>query len=177
MRSKLFLTITLVFVPVFLFAQHSYVGVKTCGMCHRSEKSGNQLGIWKNSQHSKAFETLLTEKADKVAKDKGLKTKASESPECLKCHVTGYNVDASLLGKKFKMEDGVQCETCHGPGSDYKKKSIMEDKDKAIANGLLLYKKPEELCIKCHNEESPFYKEFKFTEFWDKIKHPISAKN
>lgn len=176
MRTKFFLIVVFVFIPFFLFAQHSYVGVKTCGMCHKSQKTGNQLGVWKNSLHSKAYETLLTEKAEKVAKEKGLKTKASEAPECLKCHVTGYDLDASLLGKKFKMEDGVQCETCHGPGSDYKKKSIMKDRDKAVANGLILYEKPEELCVKCHNEESPFYKEFKFAEFWDKIKHPVPAK-
>ncbi len=177
MLSKKSLFVIFLLTPLFVMAQeHSYVGVKTCGMCHKSEKSGNQLGVWKNSLHSKAYETLLTEKADKVAKEKGLTTKASESPECLKCHATGYDLDASLLGKKFKIEDGVQCETCHGPGSDYKKKSIMKDREKAIANGLILYDKPEELCVKCHNEESPFYKEFNFAEFWDKIKHPVPKK-
>jgi len=177
MFLKKFLFIVFVLTPFFILAQqHSYVGVKVCKMCHKSSKRGNQYGIWKKTKHAKAFEVLLTEKAEKVAKKKGLKTKASESPECLKCHVSGYNVDKSLLGKKFKMEDGVQCETCHGPGSDYKKNSIMKDKKKAVANGLKLYNKPEELCVKCHNEESPFYKKFDFATFWAKIKHPVPKK-
>ena len=140
-------------------------------MCHKSEKQGEQLSIWENSQHSKVYETLLTEKADKIAKEKGFKTKASETEDCLKCHVSGYNVDASLLGKKFKIEQGVQCETCHGPGSDYKSKKIMKDRKKAIAKGLNLYENPEDLCITCHNAESPTYVDFNFEESWAKIKH------
>ncbi len=27
-------------------AQHAYVGATGCGMCHKTEKQGNQLGIW-----------------------------------------------------------------------------------------------------------------------------------
>ena len=82
-------------------------------------------------------------------------------------------MDASLLGKKFKVEQGVQCETCHGPGSGYKKKAIMKDREKAVANGLLVYENPgAELCINCHNVESPTYVDFVFAEMWEKIKHP-----
>ena len=151
--------------------KHSYIGTKTCGMCHKKEDVGQQLKIWESSKHSQAYKNLKTEKADKVAKDKGFKTKAVETKECLKCHVSGYDVDKSLLGEKFSIEDGVQCETCHGPGSEYKSKKVMEDKKLAVENGLILYAKPEELCKKCHNEESPFYKGFNFKEMWAKIKH------
>lgn len=149
----------------------SYVGVKVCGMCHKKEDVGQQLKIWESSKHSQAYKTLKTEKADKVAKDKGFKTKAVETKECLKCHAIGYDANKSLIGEKFSIEDGVQCETCHGPGSEYKSKKVMEDRKLAIVNGLILYDKPEELCKKCHNEESPFYKEFNFKEMWAKIKH------
>jgi len=148
-----------------------YVGVKTCGMCHKKEDVGQQLKIWQDSQHSSAYKTLQTVEADKIAKEKGFNTKAADTPECLKCHSSGYNVDASRLGKKFKIEDGVQCETCHGPGSDYKSKKVMKDKKVAIEKGLLMYNKPEELCVKCHNEESPHFKGFNFEERWAKIKH------
>ena len=72
---------------------------------------------------------------------------------------------------KFKIEDEVQCETCHGPGSDYKSKKVMKDKKVAIEKGLLMYDNPEELCVKCHNEEGPHFKGFNFEERWAKIKH------
>lgn len=174
MLARIILTFAFLVAPVFfLFAQPSYVGVKTCAMCHKSEKQGKQLSIWENSKHSKAYETLLTEEADKIAKEKGFETKAVETEACLKCHATGYNIDASLLGKKFKVEDGVQCETCHGPGSDYKSKKIMKDKELAVAKGLILYENPEKLCITCHNDESPIKAEFNFTERWEKIKHTV----
>jgi hypothetical protein len=42
-------------------------------MCHKSEKQGSQLSIWKNSAHSKAFETLKTEQQIKLRKKKVLK--------------------------------------------------------------------------------------------------------
>ena len=161
----------LTFHNSYFVSKPSYVGTKTCGMCHKKEDVGQQLKIWQSSKHSQAYKTLLTEKADNVAKEKGFKTKAVETKECLKCHVSGYDLDKSLLGKKFTIEDGVQCETCHGPGSEYKSKKIMEDKKQAVEKGLILYEKPEELCKKCHNEESPFYKEFNFKEMWAKIKH------
>jgi hypothetical protein len=172
MFAKIMLISAIIFAPLFFtIAQPSYVGVKTCVMCHKSDKQGQQQSIWENSKHSKAFETLLTEKAEKIAKEKGFETKASETEACLKCHATGFNVDATLLGKKFNVEQGVQCETCHGPGSDYKSKKIMKDREKAVANGLILYENPEELCISCHNTESPTYVDFNYAEKLEKIKH------
>ncbi len=153
--------------------KHGYIGVDACVMCHKTEKQGKQLDIWKNSGHAKAYQTLLTEEADKIAKDNGFETPAAKTEACLKCHASGYDVDASLLGKKFKIEDGVQCETCHGPGSDYKDMKIMKDRSLAIKNGLIVYEDYKELCVKCHNSESPTYKEINFEEAWEKIKHPV----
>jgi nitrate/TMAO reductase-like tetraheme cytochrome c subunit len=170
--------VTLVSLPIILIysqTEHGYVGSSTCGMCHKSEKQGSQLSIWEGSKHAQAYTALTTEKADEVAKSKGFKTKAVETPECLKCHASGYNVDAKLLAAKFKIEDGVQCETCHGPGADYKSKKIMENKEEAIANGLMVPENIEEFCITCHNAESPTYVEFNFETMWDKIKHPVPA--
>jgi len=170
--------ITLVSLPFFFISaqtEHGYVGTSTCGMCHKSEKQGSQLSIWQNSKHAQAYTVLTTEKADEIAISKGFKTKAVETPECLKCHASGYNVDAKMLSDKFKIEDGVQCETCHGPGADYKSKKIMENKEEAIANGLMVPTNIEEFCITCHNAESPTYVEFNFEAMWDKIKHQVPA--
>ena len=171
--------ITLISLPFFFISaqtEHGYVGTSSCGMCHKTEKQGSQLSIWQGSKHSQAYTVLQSEKADQIAIDKGFKTKAVETPECLKCHASGYNVDAKLIGEKFKVEEGVQCETCHGAGADYKSKKVMENREEAVKNGLLVYDKIEAFCIGCHNAESPTYVEFKFAEMWDKIKHPVPEK-
>ena len=146
-------------------AQNKYVGVKMCGMCHKGEKKGSQLEIWQKSKHAEAFKTLSSAKAAEIAKEKGLKKAAAESPECLECH-------AITADAKF-TPDGVQCEMCHGAGSAYK--SIMKDKAKAVAAGLTDFKDKasmEKVCKSCHNEKSPTFKGFKFDEMWAKIKHP-----
>ncbi len=153
-------------------AQHKYVGVTMCSACHRTEKQGKQFDIWKSSKHANAFKTLETPKADEIAKTNGLKVKASEAPECLKCHVTGYGADKALTSA-LKMQDGVQCESCHGAGSDYKSIPVMKDKAKAVAAGLIIAKDDPKLCTKCHNSESPLFKEFNYKTAWEKIKHPL----
>lgn len=157
-------------------AAHKYVGVSMCAPCHKAEKQGKQYDIWKASKHSEAFNALATPKADSIAKAKGLKTAAKASPECLKCHTTAADANASMIAASFKQSDGVQCETCHGPGSDYKSISVMKDKEKAIAAGLTIFKDDPKLCTKCHNSDSPTFKEFKYDEMWGKIKHSIPKK-
>jgi hypothetical protein len=155
-------------------AANKYVGVKMCSMCHKNDKTGNQFSIWQKSLHASAFANLKTPKADEVAKAKGSKKPAAESPECLECHV--LNVDAKLADKTFDMKDGVQCEVCHGAGSAYKTMTAMKDKAKAVAAGLLLYKDDaaiEAKCKTCHNEKSPTFKGFVFKDMWAKIKHPV----
>jgi excinuclease UvrABC ATPase subunit len=175
----IFITSVFSFSTVLAGDGPTFIGVKKCGMCHKKEATGNQLKIWKDGKHSQAFKTLQTAEADKIASEKGFKTKAAETPECLACHVTGHDVDATMLGKKFKIEDGVQCETCHGAGSKYKSKKIMKDHAKSVANGLVEYKDEAAIkaqCVTCHNDKSPTFKPFNFEERWAKIKHPIPTK-
>lgn len=165
------MNIVLTIIVLFSFvagAQHKYVGVKMCKMCHQSEKQGKQFDVWQKSKHAGAFKTLSTPKAEEFAKAKGLKKSAAESPECLECHA--ITADPALTA------DGVQCESCHGAGTDYKNMAVMKDKTKALAAGLTDFKdKPsmEKICKQCHNAKSPTAKEFKFDEMWEKIKHPI----
>jgi hypothetical protein len=49
----------------------------------------------------------------------------------------------------------------------------MESKEESVKNGLKVYEKMEDLCISCHNAESPTYVDFKLDEYWAKIKHTI----
>ena len=149
-----------------------YVGIKSCAAtCHKGDSKGRQLEIWQDSKHSKAFITLQTAEADQIAKDKGFSTPAAETPLCIKCHVLGKDIDPEELEDTFDKTQGVQCETCHGPGSEYKKLSIMKDKQQAIANGLIIHNEGAEFCTTCHNSDSPTFKSFNYDEYWAKIKH------
>ncbi len=155
-------------------AGHKFVGVATCGMCHKSEATGNQLKVWQESKHAKAFATLGTKEAKAIAEKAGVKGDPQKEPQCVKCHVTAFGVDASMLGEKFKMEDGVQCEACHGPGADYKAIKTMKDKKAAIDAGLVI--PDEKTCRTCHNEQAPTFKGFDFKERLSKIVHKRPAK-
>ncbi len=153
-------------------ALNKYIGVKGCSMCHKSDAKGNQFKVWGESQHAKAFTTLTSEASVKIAKEKGLKKPASESPECLTCHAV--TADTKLFEKGFDVKEGVQCESCHGAGSAYKTMPIMKDKVKSIAAGMTEYKDEaaiEAQCITCHNEKSPTFKGFKFKDAWAKVIH------
>ena len=153
----------------------AYIGAAGCKTCHKSEKKGNQFGQWEASRHAKAYATLATPAAKEIAKKKGIADPQKDG-KCLKCHVTAHGVDPSLIaapkkGKKgFQIEDGVQCESCHGPGSLYKKRSVMKDRKAAVAVGLII--PDEKTCKQCHNEESPTFKSFKYEEMVAKIAHP-----
>jgi len=148
---------------------NTYAGVKRCKVCHEAEDIGNQYSVWEHSKHAIAYQTLLTEESAKIAKEWKLSLPANEAPECLKCHVTGYNNAEAEFGKKFNKEDGVQCESCHGAGDDYRKVEIMCDRELSIVAGLIL-PKPED-CLTCHNEESPKYKTFTYETYYAKMIH------
>lgn len=154
--------------PAMAGAQHTYTGVKACGMCHKAEAKGNQLAVWEKSKHAGAFVTLTTPAAIELAKTKGITTPPSETPACLECH-------AIVGDAKADVKNGVQCESCHGAGSDYKGMAVMKDRAQSIAAGMTEYKDKaaiEAQCRKCHNEKSPSFKDFKFEERWAKIQHP-----
>jgi hypothetical protein len=139
---------------------HEFVGVKRCKSCHGKEEMGDQYAIWLESAHAKAFETLGTEKAKNWAAERGLGDPQTED-DCLKCHTTAHGVPDERLGMKFVRTDGVQCEACHGAGKDYRKKKIMADRDRARSKGLV--PQSEEVCVACHNDESPAWDPARYT--------------
>jgi hypothetical protein len=156
------------------YAEHQYVGAKKCGsMCHKIKSKGDQWNQWLSTPHAKAFEQLKSEKSLAKAKEMGIADPTTNA-KCAKCHITGFEADASLRAKTWAAEDGITCEACHGPGSDYMKPTAMRDREKAIAAGLVIPDK--DLCISCHNPENPFHKEFVFETYWPKIAHPRPAK-
>lgn len=147
----------------------NYVGTKMCGVCHKADASGNQLAKWQESKHAKAFETLGTPAAKETGKKLGVDD-PQKSGKCLKCHSTAYNFTEAVVTEKIKVEEGVTCESCHGPGKKYMPKSTMEDRAKSIAAGMVF--PATESCKLCHNEQSPNYKPFDEKTMVEKIAHP-----
>ncbi len=141
-------------------------------------------------RHSYAWQRLLEEHSAQIMNElnkiEKTKDKAEDSPRCLSCHgvsVHDYGVGAAnpgapvslhkeLIGGKFSAEDGVSCDGCHGPASNYLKPHTEKDwapknwaakggeKDKQDASHKLYdesgiyYSKDLELwagqCVRCH---------------------------
>ena len=107
----------------YITAEPTYIGVAKCKPCHKTEHDS-----WlANGTHSKALE----------------KAKASANPKwdatCVNCHATA----------KAETSMGVECESCHGPGSDYKAIAVMKDRAKAVAAGLII--PDQKMCDSCHD--------------------------
>jgi hypothetical protein len=158
-------------------AEPKYVGAQDCGRCHKKELIGDQLGVWKKGPHAKAMEALKSDDAKKIAAERGLTVPPDQSDDCVRCHATAHGLDKSKFFKKpLVVSDGVQCESCHGPGSEYRKKKVMADEKKAVAAGMWKPGEDETICTKCHNKESPTWdtaKGFDFAAAKEKIEHPI----
>lgn len=107
-------------VPLALLAADpTYIGSDKCKMCHKVEYTS-----WEKTTHATSLDVLKPEEQAKA--------------ECLKCHATGGS--AAMLG--------VQCEACHGAGSEYKSLKVMKDPAASRAAGLI---DPDEAsCRSCH---------------------------
>jgi hypothetical protein len=139
-----------VVVPTVAHAA-DYVGETKCKMCHKKAHTK-----WEETKHAHAFASLQGADAEK--------------PECVGCHTTGY----SGSGPVAENQKNVQCEACHGPGSDYRKVMMRRSSyttEKAVAAGLILPN--EATCTKCHNEKNPNFKPFNFEERKAAIAHTL----
>ena len=89
--------------------------------------------------------------------------------KCKMCHKVQYESWAASK-HATKADPKVDCETCHGAGSDYKTMSVMKDPEKAKAAGLIA--KPDKAtCMeKCHKDN--FKDEMITTVHAHKVKAP-----
>lgn len=157
----------------------TFVGADKCGECHT-----HAFEVWQNTPHSHALDSL-----DPVHKRKGYErlngVNRSFDPECLSCHVTGWNPQEYLRfrsgylneelaadpGEKalHKLLAGSQCENCHGPGSQHiaAVDSDVEDPGKFVR---VTYDQAKNGgCEKCHDaDNSP---KFDFAAYWERVKH------
>jgi hypothetical protein len=140
-----------------------YVGVASCANsgCHGSTQPLNSTRIlqneyytWlSNDRHAQAYNVLFSERSARVARNMRLKGKAYQEAVCLDCHST--NVPAHSVAGKIDLEDGVQCEACHGPASGWRAEHTMAGwtHEQSVARGMIdLRNIPIRAsgCLSCH---------------------------
>ena len=167
--------------------EHSYVGVRKCKSCHRKDVYGDQVAAWRKGVHARAYETLASEEAHAVAARSGVVGAPQQAEACLRCHVTAHGVRPEWIKFELKISDGVQCESCHGPGADYRKRDRMSSRKRAMRAGL--WESSIEVCERCHNSESPTWDQeryvradgtrtgFAYEQAVERIAHPIPEEN
>jgi len=153
-----------------------YVGVRVCAGCHAAPGIGNQYSKWLHSKHSQGYALLAKPEALEITKLSGLRTLPQESAICLGCHATAWHAEDWEKDETFHIEDGVQCERCHGPGSEYSSMESMKDRQAAMKAGLQM--PTRESCIACHIEKGSHLAVLKrppsdVKKGWDLLLHPM----
>jgi hypothetical protein len=86
----------------------TYVGSDTCKKCHVE-----QWKIWKKSDHSHAYQTLVS-----GGKNPRPPHNRQFDAECIVCHTVGFGYESGFVTKdRTPRLTDVGCESCHGPGS------------------------------------------------------------
>jgi cytochrome c554/c'-like protein len=131
--------------------ERAFVGVAACAQCHE-----DATAFWTGTKHAHAYETLVN-------------VKKQFSLDCIQCHVTGWQqpggvcrVDRTHVGGPAVSGKGVgrrdvQCEDCHGPGSEH-----VED-----ATGAFIQREvPASFCVRCHEPaNSPHFDDVKYRPY------------
>jgi YVTN family beta-propeller protein len=170
-------------VPGVLRAQAQkqpvYVGAQACAKCHEGKAAGNQYSLWLLSAHSKAWASLATPEAKQMARLSGIPDEPRKSPICLGCHATAADAEKWERDAGFHVEDGVQCEKCHGPGSEYMDEKVMRDPEAARKAGLRKF--TERDCAVCHYVKGSHVAvhrkpQLDIDEAWKRLSHPAPKK-
>ena len=165
-RKLIFLVGIAVFLSSAAFAQDfKYIGAAKCKMCHNKADKGEQFNKWEAGPHAKAMQSLKGDEA--------------KDPKCLSCHATTGHIDAKLIAT-IKVDEGVSCESCHGPGSHYKSAAIMKNRKLSLSKGMV--DPTEETCKACHLGKKPDghvapKKPWNFAEFVKVIAHDDPTTN
>ena len=155
-------------------AERVYMGEKACRECHHLQGHRDQFNPWHRSAHARAFACLSSHDSKAIARLSGIDQAPSSSPICLGCHATASASENWERDEKFFIEDGVQCEFCHGPGSDYMEPEIMADSQAARRAGLKVPTADD--CMVCHVEKGSHLavlevKKFDVVEAFTEIRH------
>ncbi|MBS1876218.1 MAG: beta-propeller fold lactonase family protein [Acidobacteria bacterium] len=155
-----------------------YVGVRVCAGCHTGRKIGDQYSKWLHSKHSQAYAKLALPTGLEMAKLSGLRTPPQESTICLGCHATAWHAEDWEKDETFRIQDGVQCELCHGPGSEYATLEVMRDRQAAMKAGLRM--PDQEFCVNCHVEKGSHVAvtnrpPIDVKQGWRELLHPLAS--
>jgi Cytochrome c554 and c-prime len=138
------------------------MGVVNCAnsLCHGSVQPFKDSNVLQNEyvtwsrvdKHARAYKVLFNDQSARIARNLGLGN-ASEAKICLDCHA--HNVVKAQRGERFKFDDGVSCEACHGPSERWLPKHVEDGAKHAgnLATGLFPTDDPSErarLCLSCH---------------------------
>jgi len=162
---------------------YEFVGSQVCADCHDGpyEVWAEGTDLWKADHpgkvgpHSRA--TL-----DLVEPGERTWVQRHHDPECLSCHVTGWNPQqyfAYQTGyldlEKHKVLHGSGCENCHGPGSRHvaiqNGEEASAEEAQLVLSRLRVTKEEakDRLCVQCHDlDNSP---DFDFDKYWPYIEH------
>lgn len=151
-----------------------YIGAQACAQCHDGPAMGHQFSKWRLSAHAAAYASLALPEAKTIAEFSGIPEQPYQARMCLGCHSTASETEDWERTEGFHLEDGLQCEGCHGPGSEYASAEIMKDRAKAMANGLRMPNKDS--CMLCHRTKGSHDMALKRTPFnlemaWEAISH------
>ncbi|ACB76231.1 multiheme c-type cytochrome [Opitutus terrae] len=154
-----------------------YIGAEACAECHDNAATGAQYRKWRTTAHARAYENLSMPESQEITRLSGITEAPLKSRMCLGCHATASDEEDWRRDDGFRLEDGMQCEMCHGPGSEYATKEIMKDREQAMKRGLLMLTKDD--CLRCHRPKGSHdmvlkgRKPFNLDEAWQAIAHPI----
>lgn len=160
--------------PLMHSSNRRFVGSEKCGDCHTQA-----FEIWKGTPHSHATDSIVhPPERSEIARH--------FDPECLSCHVTGWNPQkyypytSGFLGLEASPHlVGNGCENCHGPGAEH---SAAEE-GASSADATMLTRLREEMrlpldrardkCLECHDlDNSPdFHQDGAFDKYWNQVKH------
>ncbi len=145
-------------------AKGQNLGVVTCAnsLCHGSVSSWKDANILQNEyvtwsrvdKHAtRAYHVLLEDRSIRIAKNLGINEPPHQAKVCLDCHA--YNPPMEQRGERFKVEDGVSCEACHGPSEKWIRTHVSPGATHAdnVKNGLYPTNEPiaqAKLCLSCH---------------------------
>ena len=103
-------------------------------------------------------------------------TSRRRRPICLGCHATAADTESWEKDPGFHVEDGVQCEKCHGPGSEYMDERVMRDPEAARRAGLRKFTKRD--CAVCHYVKGSHVAVHRkpaldVDKAWEALAHPV----
>lgn len=119
-----------------------FVGADVCRACHSTTHEQ-----WQTTRHKDAFKNLKEYEGGKNA----------TNPVCLACHTVGFGQPGGFVDEQTTPGmGGVQCESCHGPGSLHVQGG--GDKTKILAYPKVL---AAQVCGRCHTgSHQPQYEEW-----------------